>query len=41
VFQSEGDAVEHIPPSLRGVLGSMPSQVREALKKKLAASFRP
>jgi hypothetical protein len=40
VFQSEGDAVEHIPPSLRGVLGSMPSQVREALKKKLQASFR-
>jgi hypothetical protein len=40
VFQSDGDAVEHIPPSLRGVLGSMPSQVREALKKKLQASFR-
>jgi hypothetical protein len=40
VFQSEDDAVEHIPPDLRGVLGSMRSGIRESLKKKLQASFR-
>jgi hypothetical protein len=39
VFQSEGDAVEHIPPSLLGVLGSMSSGTRAALKQKLKASF--
>ena len=39
VFQSEGSAIEHIPPDLRGVLGTMGSGVREALKKKLKASI--
>jgi hypothetical protein len=39
VFQSEGNAVEHIPPDLRGVLGPMPSGARGALKQKLKASF--
>lgn len=39
VFQSEGSAVEHIPVDLRGVLGSMNSRVRDALKQKLKASI--
>jgi hypothetical protein len=39
VFQSEGNAVEHIPPDLRGVLGTMGSGVREALKQKLKVSI--
>src|SRR6202140_3064016 len=39
VFQSEGSAVEHIPPDLRGVLGTMSSGTRGALKQKLKASF--
>jgi hypothetical protein len=39
VFQSEGSAVEHIPPDLRGVLGTIGSGVRAALKQKLKASF--
>jgi hypothetical protein len=39
VFHTEGDAVEHIPPELRGALGSMPQSVRSALKQKLKASY--
>jgi hypothetical protein len=39
VFQSEGNAVEHIPPELRGVLGNVGSGIRAALKQKLKASF--
>jgi hypothetical protein len=39
VFQSEGDAVEHIPLDLRGVLGKMSSGIRAAVKQKLKASF--
>ena len=39
VFQSEGSAVEHIPPELRGVLGTIHSGIRGALKQKLKASF--
>jgi hypothetical protein len=39
VFRTEGDAVEHIPPELRGALGTMPPSVRSALKQKLKASF--
>jgi hypothetical protein len=39
VFQSGGGAVEHIPPDLRGVLGTMGSKVRDALKQKLKASI--
>jgi len=39
VFQSEGNAVKHIPPELRGVLGTIPSASRDALKNKLKASF--
>jgi hypothetical protein len=39
VFQSDGSAVEHIPPDLRGVLGTMGSGVRDALKQKLKASI--
>jgi hypothetical protein len=39
VFQTEGSAVEHIPPDLRGVLGTMSSGVRDALKQKLKASI--
>jgi hypothetical protein len=39
VFQTEGDVVEHIPPELRGALGTMPLSVRSALKQKLKASF--
>jgi hypothetical protein len=39
VFQSEGNAVEHIPSDLRGVLGKMSSGIRAALKQKLKASF--
>jgi hypothetical protein len=38
VFRSEGDAVEHIPPELRGVLGTIRSATRAALKQKLQAS---
>jgi hypothetical protein len=38
VFRSEGNAVEHIPPELRGVLGTMRSATRAALKQKLRAS---
>lgn len=38
VFQAEGSVVEHIPPELRGVLGTMPPAVRSALKQKLKAS---
>ncbi|HWX32644.1 MAG TPA: cupin-like domain-containing protein [Steroidobacteraceae bacterium] len=39
VFQTEGNAVEHIPSDLRGVLGTMSSGIRAALKQKLKASF--
>jgi hypothetical protein len=39
VFQSEGSAIEHIPADLRGVLGTMSSEVRDALKRKLKASI--
>jgi hypothetical protein len=39
VFQSEGNAVEHIPPELRGILGPPDSRARAALKRKLKASF--
>jgi Cupin-like domain len=39
VFQSEGSAVEHIPPELRGALGTIHSGIRAALKQKLRASF--
>lgn len=39
VFQSQGGAVEHIPPELRGVLGMMSSGVRDALKQKLKAAI--
>lgn len=39
VFQTEGNVVEHIPPELRGALGTMPLSVRSALKQKLKASF--
>ena len=39
VFQSEGSAVEHIPSELRGVLGTLNSRIRDALKQKLKASW--
>jgi Cupin-like domain len=39
VFRSEGNAVAHIPPELRGVLGTPHSGIRDALKQKLKASF--
>jgi hypothetical protein len=39
VFQSEGNAVKHIPPELRGVLGTIGSGTRTALMQKLKASF--
>jgi hypothetical protein len=39
VFRSDGDAVEHIPPQLRGVLGNPGSAIRAALKQKLKASI--
>jgi hypothetical protein len=35
VFQTEGDVVGHIPPELRGALGSLPASVRSALKQQL------
>jgi len=39
VFQTEGSAIEHIPPEFRGALGTMPPAVRSALKQKLRAAF--
>jgi hypothetical protein len=39
VFRSEDNAVEHIPSDLRGVLGTMSSGIRAALKQRLKASF--
>jgi cupin-like protein len=39
VFRSEGNAVKHIPPELRGVLGTIGSGTRTALMQKLKASF--
>jgi hypothetical protein len=39
VFHIDGSAVEHIPLDLRGVLGTMGSGVRDALKQKLKASI--
>jgi hypothetical protein len=39
VFRSEGDALEHIPPELQGVLGTTRSAIRDALKQKLKASY--
>jgi hypothetical protein len=39
VFQSEGSAVEHIPPELRGALGTIHSGIRAALKQKLKGSY--
>ena len=38
IFQSGGSAVEHIPPELRGILGTMRSGARDALKAKLKAA---
>jgi hypothetical protein len=38
IFQSEGNAVEHIPPELRGILGTIRSGTRDALKAKLKAA---
>ena len=39
IFQSEGNAVEHIPPELRGILGTIRSGARDALKAKLKAAI--
>jgi hypothetical protein len=39
VFRSQGDALEHIPADLRGVLGTLHTRIRDALKRKLKASF--
>ena len=39
VFQSEGNAVEHIPPELQGILGTIHARIRAALTQKLKASF--
>jgi hypothetical protein len=39
VFQSDGDAVGHIPKELRGVLGPADVTIRAALKQKLKAGF--
>jgi hypothetical protein len=39
VFRAEGDAVEHIPAELRGVLGTMSAGNRAVLKQKLKTSF--
>ena len=39
VFQSDGSAVEHVHPDLRGVLGTMSSAVRNALRQKLKTSI--
>ena len=39
VFRSQGDALEHIPADLRGVLGTLHSRIRDVLKQKLKASF--
>jgi hypothetical protein len=38
VFRSEGNALEHIPPDLQGILGAIPPGIRAALKQKLKAS---
>jgi hypothetical protein len=40
VFQSEGDAVGHIPPALQGALGKLHSGLRSALVQRLKASFQ-
>ncbi len=39
VFRPQGDALEHIPADLRGVLGTLNSRIRDALKQKLKASL--
>jgi hypothetical protein len=39
VFRSQGDALEHIPADLRGVLGTLNFRIRDALKQKLGASL--
>jgi len=39
VFQSDGNAIRHIPHELRGVLGTMRHATRDALKQKLKASL--
>jgi hypothetical protein len=39
VFRSQGDALEHVPAALRGVLGTLNSRIRDALKQKLKASL--
>jgi hypothetical protein len=39
VFRSQGDALEHLPADLRGVLGTLNSRIRDALKQKLRASL--
>lgn len=39
VFQCEDGAVDHIPPELRGALGSLDTAIRAALKQKLKAGF--
>ena len=39
VFQSDGDAVGHIPTELRGVLGPTDVSIRAALKQRLKAGF--
>jgi Cupin-like domain len=38
VFRSEGNPLEHIPPDLQGILGTIPPGIRAALKQKLKAS---
>jgi hypothetical protein len=39
VFRPGGDALEHIPPNLQGVLGMRGSAIRAALKQKLRATY--
>jgi hypothetical protein len=39
VFRSGGDALEHIPPNLQGVLAMRGSAIRAALKQKLRATY--
>lgn len=39
VFGAEGDVTEHIPPSLRGVLGGLSPRDRDALRQRLRSTL--
>lgn len=38
IFQASGNGIEHIPPELRGILGTMSAGTRNALKARLKAT---